>query len=51
MTTERRDFNLHERVKGQRIENVMQFSRAFDIKDAYICKPPCDAPKVRPLAL
>lgn len=51
MVTKRRYLDLHKGVKRQRIQNVVQFGRAFHLEDADVRVLPCDAPQMQPLAL
>ena len=38
MAAERGHFDLHERVQGERIQDVVQFGRAFDVEHADVCE-------------
>src|SRR5580658_4142973 len=51
MVAEGGHLNLHEGVKGQRVQNFVEFVRAFHIENADISILAGDAPEMHPLTL
>jgi hypothetical protein len=51
MMAEGGQLDLHERIKGQRTQNFVQFGGALHIEDANVRVLARDAPEMEPLAL
>jgi hypothetical protein len=51
MLAQRRDLHFHEGIKGERIQDFVEFGGTFDIENADVCELTRHAPEMQPLSL